>query len=175
MAKTTTLETPEPEPTPRITPWGPIQIQVTLAPGLVKFKTPAHGGYWITRERQAQMPEDLRNVRPFAGERWYEEDCDWILLALAFPLLFAGDEVYTATKIAQELHPHLATAERLERAAKWIKENEDKYEVSYAGTQAGGWRIVARNMATRAKLERVFRRVPELPPVFTREQFLAAP
>lgn len=67
------------------TPWGPAQFSRERAPGIVEYTTASHGGIHITKERYAQMPEEYRRHKPWAGRYWYEEDCDWCVVALAFP------------------------------------------------------------------------------------------
>jgi len=42
------------------------------------------------------MPGPLRHFQPFAGANWYEEDCDWCIVALAFPEFFGSDAVPAA-------------------------------------------------------------------------------
>lgn len=73
---------------PTSTPWGkpdyPYPEQI--ADGIYWYSTPSHGGYWLSPERREQMPPALRAIRPFGGrEGWYEEDCDWAIVALSFP------------------------------------------------------------------------------------------
>lgn len=70
------------------TPWGPSQTSEEIAPGIVRHNTASHGGYYLSPERVAEMPMALRSFKPFAGSNWYEEDCDWAVVALAFPQFF---------------------------------------------------------------------------------------
>jgi hypothetical protein len=44
------------------------------------------------------MPEPYRAVPTFAGGNWYEEDCDWALVALSFPELFIGTGAMDAAR-----------------------------------------------------------------------------
>ena len=67
------------------TPWGRADSQTQVADGIVWFGTPSHGGFLIRDRRRAEMPEPFASFVPFAGVGWYEEDCDWCIVALAFP------------------------------------------------------------------------------------------
>ena len=54
----------------------------------------SHGGYYVSPARVASMPEPLREFKPWAGDNWYEEDCDWCIVALAFPQFFPQQYVF---------------------------------------------------------------------------------
>lgn len=82
----------------RSTPWGPAQDVRMIAPGITSYSTAGHGGINISTARLAEMPEQLRSVAPFAGPGWYEEDCDWAIVALAFPLYFTADHLAAAVR-----------------------------------------------------------------------------
>ncbi len=78
--------------TPRVgrsCPWGVIQSADEIAPGIVHVTTAGHGGYWLSPERRADMPAEYRSIPTFAGGNWFEEDCDWSLVALSFPEHFS--------------------------------------------------------------------------------------
>ena len=71
------------------TPWGkPQGLSKQVADGIVFYSTASHGGYHLSAERKAQMPALYRAIKTFAGGNWYEEDCDWCLVALSFPQYF---------------------------------------------------------------------------------------
>jgi len=80
------------------TPWGHADEAIVIAPGITKYYTPSHGGYLLSPERRSQMPAHLRDVPTFAGSNWYEEDCDWALVALSFPEHFAPEVMDAAGK-----------------------------------------------------------------------------
>ncbi len=61
-------------------PWGPVQHQRIIAPGITQVSTAGHGGILLSPERQNAMPAALRRLHAS-----YEEDCEWALVALAFP------------------------------------------------------------------------------------------
>ncbi len=69
----------------RETPWGRAQRVEEFAPGIVWCSTASHGGFWLSDERCEKMPEPYRSAERWAGRNWFEEDCDWCLVYLAFP------------------------------------------------------------------------------------------
>lgn len=66
-------------PRPTLCPWGQIDHADQLVPGVWSVGTPGHGGFLLSPERQAAMPEAARR----AGAA-YEEDAEWSLVALTF-------------------------------------------------------------------------------------------
>ena len=84
----------------RETPWGPAQHQVVIRGGvevLLRFySTASHGGYEICVAGRRLLGDELAAIKPFAGEGWYEEDCDWMILALGIPDAFEPAAVYRA-------------------------------------------------------------------------------
>jgi hypothetical protein len=82
------------------TPWGPSQTIREIAPGITLYTTASHGGYYLSPERVAVMPKPLRDFKPFTSGpgpgKWYEEDCDWAVIAVAFPQFFPADASTTA-------------------------------------------------------------------------------
>jgi len=94
------------------TPWGPSQTATEIAPGIIAYTTASHGGYWLSPERIASMPKCLRDFVPFGGPqsgpgRWYEEDCDWAVVALAFPQFFPADAIPATLKTLERYKPEL--------------------------------------------------------------------
>lgn len=69
-----------------LTPWGPSQQMDTYAPGIISVSTASHGGIYLSKERAAKIPA---NVKPWTGDRqWWEEDCDWCI-----PYIIFADEI----------------------------------------------------------------------------------
>jgi hypothetical protein len=65
------------------TPWGPSEHSEVLAPGITVHRTASHGGIHLDADRRAQIPA---SIQPFTRSRaWWEEDCDWAVVALVFP------------------------------------------------------------------------------------------
>lgn len=85
------------------TPWGTADHVRRYRCGAVSVSTPSHGGYLVPRplfESQSKTtpPDVLRVVQwlgrdPFgyvnAAGAWFEEDCLWAVLVLAWPALRA--------------------------------------------------------------------------------------
>jgi hypothetical protein len=67
------------------TPWGVAQSIDEVAEGITFYSTASHGGYKISTDRNETMPEPYKSHKTFAGDLWYEEDCDWCCIALSFP------------------------------------------------------------------------------------------
>jgi hypothetical protein len=94
------------------TPWGRPDTVKEIARGIVSYSTPSHGGFWLSPARVASMPKPLRDFVPFGGEqtgpgRWYEEDCDWAVVALAFPQFFPAEAVDAARATVKNWKPEL--------------------------------------------------------------------
>ena len=78
-------------------PWGPAQSTTQIAPGIYWISTASHGGYYISQERLADMPQKYKQLvwikdRP----NWFEEDCAWIAVVLTWPKLFSKAVVNAA-------------------------------------------------------------------------------
>jgi hypothetical protein len=70
------------------TPWGAPQHITLLAEGIRSVSTASHGGVKLSPERNAQMPDYMRNE-----DGWYEEDSEWAKVAVVFPDAFGADVV----------------------------------------------------------------------------------
>lgn len=70
-------------PKPTSSPWGQVDHAEEIAPGIWSVGTPSHGGVKLSVQRQKDMPAYMRMT---GG--WYEEDCDWGLVALVFKAEF---------------------------------------------------------------------------------------
>jgi hypothetical protein len=92
---------------PTSTPWGHSDTVTEIAPGIVSYSTPSRGGYWLSDARVASMPRQLRDFQPFAGPNFYEEDCDWSIVALAFPQFFPDDAIPAALETIKRYKPDL--------------------------------------------------------------------
>jgi hypothetical protein len=140
------------------TPWGPPQQQEAVAPGVTRVSTAGHGGYHVDASALGAMPPALAAFDTFAGGdgcggRWFEEDEDWCVVALAFPHLFQPYEVWCALQTfgcCARTQPRYAAAERAfagpardeaERiAAAWFGEHRDHWRVrGYSCGTGPGW------------------------------------
>lgn len=78
-------------PAPEMTRWGKPVTSSQRLPGIWRVMTPSHGGFVLSEQRQAAMPEALRLDGPE-----YEHDVDWSLVIVAFQTEFAaaGDPLF---------------------------------------------------------------------------------
>ena len=80
------------------TPWGhPHTIETIVEDHVWKLHTPSHGGYRLSNDYLAKMPEQLRQCS-FTNDRWFEEDASWCAVPLAFPELFDQTVIDAAHK-----------------------------------------------------------------------------
>lgn len=80
------------------TPWGTSEIQKKLTDKhnpniwILRVDTSTHGGYFVPAQVVQTWKEPFKSYKPFAGKGWYEEDCDWSVVALAMPQFFSKKE-----------------------------------------------------------------------------------
>ncbi len=88
------------------TPWGRAQSTQHFAVGITFFETAGHGGFLIAPFRRAEMPEALRKTDTrYCQAQWYEEDCEALLVAVAFPEFFTADERFRALRSLVSIYP----------------------------------------------------------------------
>lgn len=67
------------------TPWGQSDGQVTPIKGITLYSTPRHGGIHLSPERIKQLPQYVTKESNFSHSlTWWEEDCDWAIIAVVF-------------------------------------------------------------------------------------------
>jgi len=73
---------------PTWTPWGTPDHAEQVMAGIWSLSTPRHGGFYVSAERRKASPFlQAWAAYSFNGQGrvgWFEEDCDWSLVALAF-------------------------------------------------------------------------------------------
>lgn len=116
------------------TPWGMSDAQTTLAPGIISYSTPSHGGIHLDDEHNQKMPAAMRNE-----SGWYEEDCEWAKVAFIFPEAFKPKDVEAAIHTMKNWLPHqyeAVTGIKLKpeesqalREEIWQKEHENHLQV----------------------------------------------
>lgn len=94
------------------TPWGAVQTLRIIAEGIVQVSTAGHGGLVLSDERLKAMPERFK-LNVYGGGRYFEEDCEWALVALAFPDAFTADYIQSAKETAAAYYPNLAVNDSL--------------------------------------------------------------
>lgn len=89
------------------TPWGPSDYTKSFARGITFYGTPSHGGFKVSAGRLKKMHPALIDMGwAGMGERgWFEEDCSWCAVALAFPECFDDLMVEAAHQTAQSTYP----------------------------------------------------------------------
>lgn len=67
-------------------PWGSVQSQRELAPGIIQVSTAGHGGIWLSLERQVQLPAWALEVPSGYCPKpmWWEEDCEAMIVVYVF-------------------------------------------------------------------------------------------
>jgi hypothetical protein len=136
-------------PCPKTSPWGAIQDKRELAPGIWTVSTAGHGGIKLSRERNAAMPDHMRNE---GG--WYEEDCEWAKAAVVHPIGFqrvvnGRTEFDIAMETLRNWHPdqyERFTGAIIERGLSIVKderlfklENENNFVVTAAWGDWAHW------------------------------------
>lgn len=82
------------------TPWGPAQSVEEIGGGILQVSTASHGGLYVPLELYRRMPGGLQQ-NPYGGGTWFEEDCEWALVALAFPQWFDTRAMWHAVRTVQ--------------------------------------------------------------------------
>ncbi len=82
------------------TPWGQPDTKMIHSEGIMFYSTPGHGGFKVSRELNLKIPEYMRR----AGG-WYEEDCEWSIVAMAFPDKFEPKDVESARNTFRNWFP----------------------------------------------------------------------
>ena len=89
------------------TPWGPAQSCEVKADGIVFYSTASHGGFYLNKNRLADMPDYMKGETFGSnGPNWYEEDCDWAMVAVVFPEAFPR-EYKQAVDILRNWQPRM--------------------------------------------------------------------
>ena len=79
--------------------WGEADTILPIAQGIHLVTTPSHGGYVLSKDRIEVLKFMFPCAKPYKGDdRYWEEDCDWVYVAMAFPQHFDDDFVQLATK-----------------------------------------------------------------------------
>lgn len=77
-------------------PWGPVQHETILAPGLTAVSTASHGGIHLSPEHAFIFKASFPGFKSFAGLPWLEEDCDACAAVIRWPECFSGEAVHAA-------------------------------------------------------------------------------
>jgi hypothetical protein len=86
------------------TPWGRAITRERVAPGLWVVTTASHGGYYVEPSALDRIPEVFRAATFTRSESWYEEDCDWAIVARYFPEAFPPEAQDHAEAVLRRYH-----------------------------------------------------------------------
>jgi hypothetical protein len=91
-----------------MTPWGVADpVAFEKAEGIERYTTPSHGGYFLSKSRLEELTNCIGPVDTFCGHpQWFEEDCDWAFVAIAFPQFFSVEELNAALNTIRWLKAH---------------------------------------------------------------------
>lgn len=94
---------------PQHTPWGAPHSRRIVVDGIVRYTTASHGGYWVSPERVASMPQGLRPTKHLDsdGGAWFEEDQEWAIVELAFPQHFGSQNQEPARRLLKDWMPEI--------------------------------------------------------------------
>ena len=103
------------------TPWGFADQVKVISPGITSVSTPGHGGLHVADSLLAKMPRELAASNSYsgAGSPWFEEDCEWALVCLAFPGAFDARSCHYAVATVSR-YGKSKPGEYFHSAAAWL-------------------------------------------------------
>lgn len=114
------------------TPWGESQSATEIADGIISYTTAGHGGIWLSCSRIDSFPKKLLPyIDVIAGESWFEEDCEWAFVAIAYPQFFSKESLESAERTLRNTYPAAWEAfygKKLEAGDSSAKDQKDFYE-----------------------------------------------
>lgn len=118
------------------TPWGRSDTAKRYAEGVFEYRTPGHGGFHLSDERNALVDEGVRSE-----DGWYEEDQDWSVVAMTFPELFTDREKGYANSTMRDAYP--AAWERMTRVALKPGESRRRDQDVFRSEHAGRLMVIS--------------------------------
>jgi hypothetical protein len=118
------------------TPWGASQYAETYVDGIVRYGTSRHGGFRLSSDCNGKVYPKLRK-----GNGWYEEDCEWAIVALTFPDLFTGYERKCADQTLRDWWPNeweIIHGRKLAPGESHCKDRE-----AFKRQHAGDWVVIS--------------------------------
>ena len=89
---------------PQHSPWGLVQSERRIADGIAFVSTASHGGFWLNAERLAEFRQMFPTFRGYSAQPpWFEEDCDYIAVVIAFQDEFQPPDVQRANGLLNVL------------------------------------------------------------------------
>ena len=88
------------------TPWGTAQSAEEVGPGIIRYSTASHGGYFLNAVANAKVSSILKKATFCAQgmKGWYEEDCDWAIVAFTFKEFFDSKQYQAAINSLENYH-----------------------------------------------------------------------
>ena len=85
----------------RSSPWGRVQDEEVIAPGIVYVSTASHGGIWIAPELIGRVQKSMRDYAAYwsGSSQWFEEDCAAQCVVVSFPEHFGAEQVERARAV----------------------------------------------------------------------------
>ncbi|MGV2079671.1 MULTISPECIES: DUF7007 domain-containing protein [unclassified Rhizobium] len=118
------------------TPWGGSQMATIYVEGIISHSTSGHGGFHLSPDRNRIVDVSVRSE---GG--WYEEDCEWAIIALTFPDVFTGYERRCAEEAAKHTFP--AFWEKLRGRRLEPGESRSKDRSSFDRAHANDWIVIS--------------------------------
>lgn len=124
------------------TPWGPSQGATWFADGIICHSTASHGGFELAAYRNAQIPIAMRSASGF-----YEEDCEWAIVAVTFPGFFSDREQRLADQTMRDWHPDVW--EEINGRQLSPDESRAKAEIAFNKAHADHWIVCSAIVSSR--------------------------
>ena len=87
-----------------VTPWGQADSREIYSGDVSFYGTPSHGGFRVAGKSLERIPDKYHGVSGYPAG-WFEEDCDWAIVAFFLPELFTTDEAKAADSTLDNWHP----------------------------------------------------------------------
>jgi hypothetical protein len=161
------------------TPWGPSQMSREVAPGICFYSTASHGGYYLSPDRFTTFRQCFPDYKLWAGDPWFEEDCDAALVTITFADEYSDQSVFFAEQSIRacvrnekpadgQWHQVLTTitdnerfAVALHRAAEFRRAHAEDWQVGSAGTNGGTWEVLLTRLKDGAQHWKTFPDYPD--------------
>lgn len=162
------------------TPWGPPDTRHEVAPGICFYSTPSHGGYHLSADRFNTFRQFFPDFRLFAGDPWFEEDCDAALVILTFATEFSDQDVFLAEQSIRGCAQYFRDSDRrwqqvssiithnetlagaLQRADRFRLDHGEDWQVGSVGTNnQDGWDVDLTRVKDGAKQTKHFPQYPD--------------
>jgi hypothetical protein len=101
------------------TPWGRAITREQVAPGVWVVTTASHGGYYLEPAARERIPLIFQRATFTRDPAFYEEDCDWAIVARYFPEAFPPEAQEYAEATLRRYHAGPMAATPLPNPPGW--------------------------------------------------------